>query len=141
MNNKLHPGVKHDMMVNSGALQMAINVLERAGKHEVVEELKLTMTRIDKECQKMRFVKIDISNNVPLYVIEDLIMNQLLWEEDSFAVVRAECSDGSKMVLVDYPTDLDSVEAEHTLDKLQFYFKELSEHFDYKPSAADILKL
>jgi hypothetical protein len=137
--SKLHPAIKHDILVNSGALQMAINVLDRAGKHEVVEELKKTMKRL--EGVNMRFLKIEVSNNVPLYMIGQLIQNQLLWDEGSFSVIRGEFSDGSKMTFVDIPTDLDSIEADHMLEKLSFYFKELSEHFDHKPSVLDILKL
>lgn len=42
MTNKPHPGVKHDTLVNAGALQMALNVLRRAGKDEVADELEKT---------------------------------------------------------------------------------------------------
>lgn len=43
MNNKLHPGVKHDTLVNAGALKMVLNVLRRAGKDEVADELEKTV--------------------------------------------------------------------------------------------------
>ena len=38
----LHPAVKPDMLVNAGALRMALNVLRRAGKDEVADELEKT---------------------------------------------------------------------------------------------------
>lgn len=46
MTNKLHPGVKHDILVNAGALQMALNVLRRAGKDEVADELENTAVQV-----------------------------------------------------------------------------------------------
>lgn len=36
-----HPAVKGDALVNSGALKLAVNVLRRAGKSEVADELEL----------------------------------------------------------------------------------------------------
>jgi hypothetical protein len=42
MTNKLHPGVKDDTLINAGALKMALNVLRRAGKGEVADELEKT---------------------------------------------------------------------------------------------------
>ena len=41
-NKTLHPAIKHDMLVNAGALKMALNVLRRAGKDEVADELEKT---------------------------------------------------------------------------------------------------
>jgi hypothetical protein len=41
-NKTLHPAVKPDMLVNSGALKLALNVLRRAGKNEVADELEMT---------------------------------------------------------------------------------------------------
>ena len=46
MTNKPHPGVKHDTLVNAGALQMALNVLRRAGKDEVADELGKTAVQV-----------------------------------------------------------------------------------------------
>lgn len=46
MTNKLHPGVKHDTLVNAGALKMALNVLRRAGKGEVADELEKTIVPV-----------------------------------------------------------------------------------------------
>ena len=37
-----HPAVKPDMLVNGGALKLALNVLRRAGKNEVADELEAT---------------------------------------------------------------------------------------------------
>ena len=37
-----HPAVKSDMLVNGGALKLALNVLRRAGKNEVADELECT---------------------------------------------------------------------------------------------------
>ena len=37
-----HPAVKPDMLVNGGALKLALNVLRRAGKNEVADELECT---------------------------------------------------------------------------------------------------
>jgi hypothetical protein len=37
-----HPAVKPEMLVNAGALKMALNVLRRAGKYEVADELEKT---------------------------------------------------------------------------------------------------
>ena len=37
-----HPAVKSDMLVNAGALKMALNVLRRAGKDEAADELEKT---------------------------------------------------------------------------------------------------
>lgn len=37
-----HPACKPDIMVNGGALKLALNVLRRAGKHEVADELEKT---------------------------------------------------------------------------------------------------
>lgn len=42
-----HPAVKPDTKVNGGALQLALNVLRRAGKNEVADELEKTAERID----------------------------------------------------------------------------------------------
>jgi hypothetical protein len=42
---KPHPNAKPDTLVNSGALNMALNVLRRAGKHEVANELEITAVR------------------------------------------------------------------------------------------------
>jgi hypothetical protein len=38
-----HPACKPDMLVNGGALKMALNVLRRAGKSEVADELEKTV--------------------------------------------------------------------------------------------------
>ena len=37
-----HPAVKPNMLVNGGALKLALNVLRRAGKNEVADELECT---------------------------------------------------------------------------------------------------
>lgn len=37
--------IKHDTLVDGGALQMAINVLRRAGKNEVADELEKSAIR------------------------------------------------------------------------------------------------
>lgn len=39
----VHPAVKSDVSVNAGALKMALNVLRRAGKDEVADELEKTV--------------------------------------------------------------------------------------------------
>ena len=49
MNMKTHHSSKTEVVtiVDSGAWKMAINVLERAGKHEIVEELKKSSRRVE----------------------------------------------------------------------------------------------
>lgn len=43
---KPHPNASPDVMVNGGALNLALNVLRRADKHEVANELEITATKI-----------------------------------------------------------------------------------------------
>lgn len=43
---KPHPNAKPDVVVNSGALQLALNVLRRAGKDEIADELEKTAIRL-----------------------------------------------------------------------------------------------
>lgn len=40
--NEAHPACSPDMKVSGGALKLALNVLRRAGKHEVADELEIT---------------------------------------------------------------------------------------------------
>lgn len=47
-----HPAVKADTKVNGGALQLALNVLRRAGKNEVADELEKTAERIEENTTK-----------------------------------------------------------------------------------------
>ena len=46
--NSRHPTVVSDVKVNSGALNLALNVLRRAGKNEIADELEKTAERLDK---------------------------------------------------------------------------------------------
>lgn len=43
---KVSPYVKSDVLVNSGALRLALNCLVRAGKHEVAQELEKTIKQL-----------------------------------------------------------------------------------------------
>ena len=47
MNKIPHPSVKPDTLVNAGALRLAINVLRRAGKNEVADELEITAVSLN----------------------------------------------------------------------------------------------
>lgn len=127
---KLHPGVKNDVTINGGVLQLAINVLERAGKQEIVDELKLSAKRIESSERHASFVAVDFTDKVPLYVVEDLIQNQLAWEKNSFSAMRLVFSDNSTATYIDAPTDLAKEQAEEQLQTLDFYVKQLNEYFE-----------
>lgn len=101
--NKSHPAIKHDMLVNSGALQMAINVLERAGKYEVVEELKLTMKRFEGDTRT-----------------ENSVAQQLQVAKERIQELEEVCGEAYQVVgcLLDDLGDFNSDRAEKILDNL-----------------------
>ena len=49
-----HRACKPDMLVNGGALKLALNVLRRAGKNEVADELEATAARCNMGCKNQR---------------------------------------------------------------------------------------
>ena len=51
-----HPAVKSDMLVNGGALKLALNVLRRAGKNEVADELECTAQAAPVDAERYRWL-------------------------------------------------------------------------------------
>lgn len=52
-----HPAAKPDMLVNGGALKLALNVLRRAGKNEVADELECTAQAATVDAERLDYLQ------------------------------------------------------------------------------------
>jgi hypothetical protein len=70
----LHPSVKHDTLVNGGALKLALMALRRAGKDEIADELEMTAKPVVDELEiKAKDERKDMKDSKPVEPLSALM--------------------------------------------------------------------